>query len=98
MPMYPIHFASPRGFRQAFHLERANGGGDTAMLCVHGWPETKRLYHRVINPLRDAGFDVVAPDLRDLVIPKLARMASTTWFRTLSTFTHWFAITWDTTR
>ena len=23
------------------------------MVCVHGWPETKRLYHRVINPLRN---------------------------------------------
>lgn len=34
------------------------------MVCVHGWPETKRLYHRVIGPLRDAGFDVVVPDLR----------------------------------
>lgn len=62
--MYPVHFASPRGFRQAFHHERARSGGATAMVCVHGWPETKRLYHRVIGPLRDAGFDVVVPDLR----------------------------------
>ncbi len=62
--MYPVHFASPRGFRQAFHCERAQSGGATAVVCVHGWPETKRLYHRVIGPLRDGGFDVVVPDLR----------------------------------
>lgn len=62
--MYPVHFASPRGFKQAFHHERSRSGGGTAMVCVHGWPETKRLYHRVIGPLRDAGFDIVVPDLR----------------------------------
>ena len=61
---FPVHFSSLRGFRQAFHHERANGGNDVAMVCVHGWPETKRLYHRIIGPLRDAGFDVVVPDLR----------------------------------
>lgn len=61
---FAVHFASLRGFRQAFHLERAVDGDGTAMVCVHGWPETKRLYHRVINPLRAAGFDVVVPDLR----------------------------------
>lgn len=62
--MFPVHFASPRGFRQAFHHERARTGDGTAMVSLHGWPETKRLYHRVITPLRDAGFDVVVPDLR----------------------------------
>lgn len=61
---FAVHSASPRGFRQAFHLERAPGGDGMATVCVHGWPETKRLYHRVIGPLRDAGFDVVVPDLR----------------------------------
>lgn len=61
---FAVHFASPRGFKQAFHLERSREGAGIAMICVHGWPETKRLYHRVITPLRDAGFDVVVPDLR----------------------------------
>ena len=61
---FAVHFASPRGFKQAFHLERSRDGAGIAMVCVHGWPETKRLYHRVITPLRDAGFDVVVPDLR----------------------------------
>lgn len=61
---FAVHFASPRGFAQAFHLERSRSGDGAALVCVHGWPETKRLYHRVITPLRDAGFDVVVPDLR----------------------------------
>lgn len=61
---FAVHFASPRGFKQAFHLERSQSGAGIAMVCVHGWPETKRLYHRVVTPLRDAGFDVVVPDLR----------------------------------
>jgi len=33
-------------------------------VCVHGWPESKRIFWRVIQPLADAGFDVIAPDLR----------------------------------
>ena len=35
-----------------------------ALVCVHGWPETKRIYGRIVEPLRDAGHDVVVPDLR----------------------------------
>jgi pimeloyl-ACP methyl ester carboxylesterase len=62
--VFSVHFASPRRFRQAFHHERAKGGSDVAMVCVHGWPETKRLYDRVLGPFRAAGFDVVVPDLR----------------------------------
>lgn len=62
--MYPVHFASPRGYKQAFHHEKSRSGDGMAMVCIHGWPETKRLYHRVIGPLRDAGFDIVVPDLR----------------------------------
>ena len=50
-----------RGFEQAFVHER---GGDIPLLLVHGWPETARIWWRVIAPLRDAGFDVVVPDLR----------------------------------
>lgn len=40
------------------------GDGGVPLVCVHGWPETKRLYWRVIEPLAEAGFDVVVPDLR----------------------------------
>jgi len=58
---YPIHFASPRGFAQAY--VRAGEGG-RPLLLVHGWPETARIWWRNIEPLAAAGFDVVAPDLR----------------------------------
>ena len=34
------------------------------IVCVHGWPETKRLYLKVIEPLAAAGFEVIVPDLR----------------------------------
>lgn len=33
-------------------------------MCVHGWPETKRIFWKVIGPLAAAGFEVVVPDLR----------------------------------
>ena len=34
------------------------------VLLLHGWPETKRIWWRNIEPLVQAGFQVVAPDLR----------------------------------
>lgn len=43
---------------------RAGPADGTPLLLVHGWPETKRIYDRVIDPLAAAGFDVVVPDLR----------------------------------
>ncbi len=58
---FATEFASPRGFRQAF--VRVNPGG-VPLLCVHGWPESKRIFWRVIQPLADAGFEVIVPDLR----------------------------------
>ncbi len=42
---------------------RENAGG-VPLLLVHGWPETKRIYWRVIEPLAAAGFEVLVPDLR----------------------------------
>ena len=50
-----------RGFTQAF--VRENPGG-VPLLLVHGWPETSRIWWRVIRPLATAGFEVIAPDLR----------------------------------
>ena len=50
-----------RDFRQVFVLE---GVGGKPLLLVHGWPETKRIWWRNIGPLADAGFAVIAPDLR----------------------------------
>ncbi len=58
---YTIQTASPRGFVQAYVHE---GQGGVPLVCVHGWPETKRIWWRVIAPLAAAGFEVVAPDLR----------------------------------
>ena len=40
------------------------GAGGRPLLLLHGYPETKRIWWRNIGPLAEAGFDVVAPDLR----------------------------------
>lgn len=58
---FEIHYADHRGFSQAY--VRCNPGG-VPLVCVHGWPETKRIYWRVIEPLARAGFEVIVPDLR----------------------------------
>jgi pimeloyl-ACP methyl ester carboxylesterase len=58
---FSVHTASPRGFRQAY--VRENPGG-VPLVCVHGWPETKRIFWKVIGPLAAAGFEVIVPDLR----------------------------------
>ncbi len=58
---YATHFADPRGFRQGFVRE---GAGGVPLVCVHGWPETKRIFWKVIEPLAAAGFEVIVPDLR----------------------------------
>jgi len=50
-----------RGFEQAFVRE---GIGGVPLLLVHGWPETKRIWWRSIEPLARAGFEVIVPDLR----------------------------------
>jgi pimeloyl-ACP methyl ester carboxylesterase len=58
---FEIRRASPRGFAQAFVRE---GVGGVPVVCVHGWPETKRVFWKVIGPLAAAGFEVIVPDLR----------------------------------
>jgi pimeloyl-ACP methyl ester carboxylesterase len=40
------------------------GVGGLPLLLVHGWPETKRIWWKVIEPLAAAGFEVIVPDLR----------------------------------
>ncbi len=40
------------------------GAGGMPLLLVHGYPETKRIWWRNLMPLADAGFEVIAPDLR----------------------------------
>lgn len=52
------------GLEMAFWHERCGRDGAPVVVCVHGWPETKLLYTRVVGPLVSAGFDVVVPDLR----------------------------------
>lgn len=59
-----LHWSGGRGFRQAYWHVRSGRAAAPVVVCVHGWPETKRLYSRVVQPLVDAGFDVVVPDLR----------------------------------
>ena len=40
------------------------GEGGYPLLLLHGWPETKRIWWRNIEPLARAGFEVIVPDLR----------------------------------
>ena len=40
------------------------GIGGVPLLLVHGWPETRRIWWRNIDALVEAGFEVIAPDLR----------------------------------
>lgn len=58
---FRLHSFAGRGFRQTYVRE---GAGGVPLLLVHGWPETKRIWWRVIEPLADAGFEVIVPDLR----------------------------------
>jgi pimeloyl-ACP methyl ester carboxylesterase len=44
-------------------LEREGAGG-YPLLLIHGWPETRRIWQRNVGPLAEAGFEVIAPDLR----------------------------------
>ena len=58
---FTVHHTDPRGFAQAYVRE---GVGGVPLVCVHGWPETKRVFWKVIEPLAAAGFEVIVPDNR----------------------------------
>ena len=58
---FVTHFANPRDFQQAYVHE---GVGGLPVVLVHGWPETKRIFWRVIKPLASNGCEVIVPDLR----------------------------------
>ncbi len=58
---YVVQRFDGRGFSQCYVHE---GIGGIPLVLVHGWPETKRIWWRVIGPLVDAGFEVIVPDLR----------------------------------
>jgi pimeloyl-ACP methyl ester carboxylesterase len=58
---FATHRYGGRGFQQAYVRE---GTGGVPLLLVHGWPESKRIFWRVVEPLAAAGFEVIVPDLR----------------------------------
>ncbi len=59
---FPIHRAR---VRDDLHLAYVREGvGGFPLLLVHGYPETKRIWWRNIEPLVEAGYEVIAPDLR----------------------------------
>jgi pimeloyl-ACP methyl ester carboxylesterase len=59
---FAIHRAEVRdGLELAFLRE---GEGGYPLLLPHGWPETKRIWWRNVEPLAAAGFEVIVPDLR----------------------------------
>ncbi|MBS1886078.1 MAG: alpha/beta hydrolase [Actinobacteria bacterium] len=65
-PLDPSHFPTHRerladGTEIAFHRE---GVGGLPVVLVHGWPGSKRLWWRNIEPLAAAGFEVIVPDAR----------------------------------
>ena len=53
--------ATVNGVEIAFERE---GAGGYPLLLIHGWPETRRIWQRNVEPLAEAGFEVIAPDLR----------------------------------
>ena len=60
---FVTHHALVNNVDIAFWHERS-AVAKTVLVCLHGWPESKRIFSRVVEPLRDAGFDVGVPDLR----------------------------------
>ena len=59
---FTIHRADlATGVELAFVRE---GIGGDPLLLIHGYPETKRIWWRNIEPLVEAGFEVIVPDLR----------------------------------
>ena len=53
--------ATVNGVEIAFEHQ---GDGGYPLLLIHGWPETRRIWQRNVEPLAEAGFEVIAPDLR----------------------------------
>ena len=59
---FPVEQASVADGLELAFVRRGEGG--YPLLLVHGWPETKRIWWRNIEPLAEAGFEVIVPDLR----------------------------------
>ena len=62
---FAVHHASVRGVDLAFVREHPGG---VPLVCVHGWPETKRIYWRVSEPGRIGPISSSA-----LLIPSILR-------------------------
>ena len=60
----PTASTDVRGFAQVYDHHNPGGSAGPPLLLVHGWPETRRIWDRVVQPLADAGFEVIVPDLR----------------------------------
>ena len=59
---FAVHHADlATGVRLAYLRE---GAGGYPLVLLHGYPETKRIWWRNVEPLAAAGFEVVVPDLR----------------------------------
>ncbi|MEW6269471.1 MAG: alpha/beta hydrolase [Thermodesulfobacteriota bacterium] len=70
-PDFEVHRADVGG---GLHLAYVReGAGGTPLLLLHGYPETKRIWWRNVEPLARAGFEVIVPDLRGFGDSDLAR-------------------------
>jgi pimeloyl-ACP methyl ester carboxylesterase len=58
---FAIHRAVVRGGLEVAYLRE---GAGFPLVLLHGWPETKRIWWRNVEPLARAGFEVIVPDLR----------------------------------
>jgi pimeloyl-ACP methyl ester carboxylesterase len=56
------HYADVNGVR----LHYVSGGSGPAVVLLHGWPLSWREWRRIMPALADAGFTVIAPDLRGM--------------------------------
>lgn len=58
---FAVHRARVRDELEIAYIAEGDG---YPVLLLHGWPETKRIWWRNIEPLVEAGFRVIVPDLR----------------------------------
>jgi pimeloyl-ACP methyl ester carboxylesterase len=59
---FEVHHAEVRGQVDIAYVREGVGG--RPLLLLHGYPETKRIWWRNIAELAEAGYEVIAPDLR----------------------------------
>jgi pimeloyl-ACP methyl ester carboxylesterase len=58
---FEVHRAVVRDGVELAYLREGEG---PALVLLHGWPETRRIWWRNVAPLAAAGFEVIVPDLR----------------------------------